>query len=426
MQQSQNLPIIPQGHFSKIWTYLPIFLACGLILISLTSSIALLWFSILLGLLIILSSSAHKYLKIVLISAFAVRVLFIFADSNLGLVPYEWDNYHSHAVVIKQNLTEGLPLFYGVDASVKVKTFAVLLTLLYMLFGNIILVFRITNAFLAIWAIQRIYRICIEVFENHNIAFRVSLFLSFFPSFIIFSSIPMRDALLFFLSADLLYRVIMFSKTKKKAFLVYLIPNLTFVFFLRPQSIPLYFVMLSVYLIFSYSHRRGWSKIAIFSLFIAAIGILFILFDRLAIAKEVLVYINAEVTWRAQGGSAYLVNMDYSSWFDIAKFIPLRFAYFTFGPPPWLVTNTFMLLSFIEALFILTFFILTVKYWTNADRLNIQPQMLLLVFGLIGLAANSIMDSNFGTAIRHRMDYVFVFFIFGCAYLQRFKIKLLR
>jgi len=320
MQQSQNPPIIPQGHFSKIWTYLPVFLACCLILISLTSSIALLWFSILLGLLIVLNSNAHKYLKIVLISAFAVRVLFIFADTNLGLVPYEWDNYHSHAVLIKQNLSEGLPLFYGVSASVKVKAFALLLTLLYMLFGNSILVFRITNAFLAIWAIQRIYRICIEVFENHNIAFKASLFVAFFPSFIIFSSIPMRDALVFFLSVDLLYRVIMFSKTKKKTFLIYLLPSLILLFFLRPPNIPLYFIMLSVYLFFSYSHRRGWSKITISSLFIAALGFLFILFDRLAITKEALAYMNAQLAWRAQGGSAYLVSMDYNNLFDIAKF----------------------------------------------------------------------------------------------------------
>jgi hypothetical protein len=142
-------------------------------------------------------------------------------------------------------------------------------------------------------------------------------------------------------------------------------------------------------------------------------------------SKTVFNYINATLYSRIEGGAAYLQGFKYTSWLDVFKYLPLRFVYFTFGPLPWHIDNLFMLLSFFEVLFLSFFIILTLKFWMLKDKANFKYILLLLLFGLLGLAANSLMDSNYGTAIRHRMNFVFVFLIFGSAYLQQFRIKLL-
>ena len=161
-----------------------------------------------------------------------------------------------------------------------------------------------------------------------------------------------------------------------------------------------------------------------------SITLMFVLFvflnwlDHAGISEKIFSYANLVVDSRDWGGSAYLQGFQYNTWFDVFKNLPIRFFYFTFGPLPWDINNIFMLLSFFEVLFILAFAIFTVNFLRVNNGLN-RHQLLLLIFCLIGLAANSLLDSNYGTAIRHRLNYIFVFFMFGSAYLQRYRIKFL-
>ncbi len=83
-----------------------------------------------------------------------------------------------------------------------------------------------------------------------------------------------------------------------------------------------------------------------------------------------------------------------------------------------------MLLGFLESviiLFLVGTFLISMR--RRAYRAETNLTLLLIAFAVVGLAANSIIDSNYGTAIRHKMNYIFVLFVFAARYLERFRIR---
>ena len=148
-------------------------------------------------------------------------------------------------------------------------------------------------------------------------------------------------------------------------------------------------------------------------------------FLNLEISNKFLSYSTREMEWRSSGGSAYLQSMRYDSWIDILRYIPVRFIHFTFGPFIWEIKNIFHLFAFLEAILIIMFFYYTLKTFSKyKNKYNFNLQILLLLFGFFGLISNAIIDSNYGTAIRHRMIYVPIFIIFACRYLRNYQIKI--
>ena len=405
--------------------YAPAIAAVILMLISLTASIVVLWTAILASILIVITFKTNIYLRRVIISAFFLRVFLIFVDENFGLIPYQWDGYFNIAVAIKQNLIEGVPIFNGVNPPGNTKAYSLLASFQYLILGNINAITKTTNGFFASMVILRIYQLGLKLFDSEKVALRAALLFAFLPSFIIYSSLDLRDSLILLVSIDILYRVIQYSDSKKMGTLLFLIIEMVLMDFLRGQNVALYLFVFLIYLLtIHFYHRPFGYKLT------ATVLLMFVLFvflnwlDHAGISEKIFSYANLVVDSRDWGGSAYLQGFQYNTWFDVFKNLPIRFFYFTFGPLPWDINNIFMLLSFFEVLFILAFAIFTVNFLRVNNGLN-RHQLLLLIFCLIGLAANSLLDSNYGTAIRHRLNYIFVFFMFGSAYLQRYRIKFL-
>ena len=130
---------------------------------------------------------------------------------------------------------------------------------------------------------------------------------------------------------------------------------------------------------------------------------------------EIVEYFATQMTYRARGGTAYLQDLEYNSYFDIFKYAPVKFIYFTYGPFIWAASNIFTLLAAIENL-VLWFF--SILFFVRFKYLKIIKSkkkynfiIFLLSFIFISLAANAAIDSNFGTAIRHRMIYIPIFYL---------------
>ena len=130
--------------------------------------------------------------------------------------------------------------------------------------------------------------------------------------------------------------------------------------------------------------------------------------------------LETEREWRASGGSAYLVDQSYESWQDVALSIPTRFLHFSFGPFPWKVKNGFQFFASLEGAFILLCFAKVIQslYRVRNRGEGFSVVLCLLGFAIVGFLANSLFDSNYGTAARHRMVYVFALipFAFNHAY----------
>jgi competence transcription factor ComK len=101
--------------------------------------------------------------------------------------------------------------------------------------------------------------------------------------------------------------------------------------------------------------------------------------------------------------------------------VPIKFVYFTFGPFIWMTRNIATFFGSLEGLANLLFIILS---WRGIKYLKLKNKSVayfLLLFSFASLAAYGVIDSNFGTALRHRISFTFIFIILSSYSLARSK-----
>ncbi len=361
-------------------------------------------------------------------SSFAFRILLIFVNEFAALLPNQPDagQYNLQAMRIVDNMSRNLPVFYDIPYSLSVKSYSFFLSLFYSVFGQIPLLAILVNSFLGILTGVLVYKMSRELFEDHRIALLASGFTLFLPSLIAFTSYVLRDALVLFLTMSMLYHFVLMSKHKNVSKNI-LLAVLTFslISIIRIQNFYLYIGFFAIYLSFLILRSKKMKTVKWGVLLLVILAGLFIYHSNKELINAIATYPLRAQPLRAAGGSAYLQNLQYHSFFDLIKFSPVRFFYFTFGPFLWNAHGSFLLLSALEGFVILIAAFFTLRYFLSSKlELNQNIQLFLLLFCLVGLLANSLVDSNFGTAVRHRMNYIIFFFIFASAYLRKYRIKI--
>ncbi|MBN1561017.1 hypothetical protein JW998_12260 [candidate division KSB1 bacterium] len=411
------------------YSHVPLIIVAVLLFLPLSCSASLL-FILAFSLLLILKypPDAGIFEKL-LWGAFLLRMAILFLNESFSLIPEQSDDlmYNRVAMEIVDNASRKLPLLYGNVHSYGIRSYATFLSLIYGVFGEIHMLAKLVNSFLGLLSGIVIYKIVLEIFPERKIALISAAFAFYLPSLIAFTSFVIRDAIILYLTYLLIYHFILFYKGKRRTLhAVSFIVLFMLISIFRIQNLYLYsafFIFFSLLLLF----RSGMKKsikmsIAASILFICSI-ILAVNFDAIF---TVLTYPFRAQPLRAEGGSAYLTSMTYNSVFDIIKYLPVRFIYFTFGPFLWDARGAFLLLSALEGILVLAATMATLLYFHHvSDRENQNLQLFLITFCLVGLVANSIVDSNFGTSVRHRMNYVIFFFIFAAAYLHNKRFRIL-
>ncbi|MFC6835089.1 hypothetical protein [Halomarina ordinaria] len=122
--------------------------------------------------------------------------------------------------------------------------------------------------------------------------------------------------------------------------------------------------------------------------------------------------LEEERDWRAQGGAAYLQDMSYESWTDVLLSAPLRGIYFQFAPFPWQVESTFHLLGLSSLPILLVLSALALYSFVRKET-DVTVAMLLLTVYFGGIVGYGLVNSNFGTNVRHRIIFNFLLVIFA-------------
>lgn len=360
--------------------------------------------------------------------AFFIRILYVFAYDLFPFLPYQpdADMYNYEAQRIWENIQRGLPIYYDIRHSLSIQSYSFFLSIIYGVFGFIPMLAQFINVFISLFSVILIYKIVMEVFENESIATLASILILFYPSFIAFTSFILRDALMMFLMVSLLFVFVRLYKGNSRIRNVFFfLIILALIGALRNQNLYLYsvfFLSFVLYLILK-SSRPKWMKITI--LFFLISGLVAFLSFNQEMFFSVLTYPFRAQPLRVEGGSAYLTEMQYDSLLNTLIALPIRFIYFTYGPFLWLVYSPSMVLSAVEGMIILVSTWLTWHYFRRKKLvINHKLQVLLISFCITGLMANAMVDSNFGTAVRHRVDYVIFLLIFASASLQSYKFKM--
>lgn len=108
---------------------------------------------------------------------------------------------------------------------------------------------------------------------------------------------------------------------------------------------------------------------------------------------------------RAHGAAVYLLGLHYETWLDVLLYAPMKVLYFLYTPFPWhiqSITELFVGMSAL-ALFVATLFV-------RRGIAMLQDRAyylgLLLSYFLTGVVTYSIIEMNYGAAVRRRIQFI--------------------
>lgn len=115
----------------------------------------------------------------------------------------------------------------------------------------------------------------------------------------------------------------------------------------------------------------------------------------------------------ALGGSAYYGDADVSSPSKALRFLPLGLAYFLLAPAPWQVWNARQVLTLPEMLAWYALIPFVAIGIVHALRTRLAASLPILAFLLFVTVSYALVESNLGTAYRHRAQVMVLFLLFG-------------
>lgn len=360
--------------------------------------------------------------------SFSIRLIAALFQELYQLAPYAWDEalFMNMGIKIK-HFFDGARASLPFETLTGVPAYGFILGVLFYLFDIHPILPRLLSVVLGTGVVYWVWMISTEVKLKESYRTLVCLIVGFTPSYVLYSTLIMRDMLIWLLTMVMVFFWVQaIDRLSIRRFTLGMIPALLLVP-LRPQYAPLFVVAIG-FIAFLFAKRTDFQLKNIrlpglqYWIFFCSFSAL-ILFGGLLVISEISRWDNATVMeylisqqgWRAQGGSVYLSDLEYTSFFDVFIYLPQRFMHFTFGPFLWNGGSAQVFASGLESLIgWIFFFILIANYKIlnrSLDSSWVQSIRFILMFVIINLITASIIDSNYGTAMRHRMIFMPLLFI---------------
>ncbi|WP_435196316.1 hypothetical protein [Natronomonas sp. EA1] len=335
---------------------------------------------------------------------------FLFAVVVLPRLPYAWDiaKFHGRAMSI---LAGRLP-----SPNPTVNSFAALEAVLYAVLTPDPTVVAVFNGLLAVLVVVPVVDLTRSLYPELPVSHGVAIPVLFLPLPFVFLTVPMRDALsvlLFFVVLAALARGVRGNLWPP----VLVIPVWGALSLLRPE--------LGIVVLAAGVAGAGLLLLDVVLIRPLRIRSLTALTSVLALAATPFVgpflpveSINTRVQSRAIGGAAYLEHADYETWVDLVVAAPIRAVYFQYAPFPLHVSSAFDLVA-VGMLPVLV--ALTVAAYRSARACYRSRSVLavVVVVYVLGVIGYGLIDSNFGTTVRHRIPFTFLLCVLAGPTLER-------
>jgi len=312
------------------------------------------------------------------------------------------------------------------DMITSVSAYGGVLGSLFFIAGQHPIIARFFNVLIGSVLILIVYNFSKRLKLSDGHALLAASIIAFMPSYIFYSAIICRDILMFLFTFVLLTYCVKFLLEDRLRYLVigFIIAILSIPF--RRQFAPILFLCFLILLVIHCKNILFYLKgirirgitisLIFFGSLILGIGVMNLIQYEISTwgNKALVEYFHEQSQYRNMGGSAYLTHIQYNSFFDIIKYLPIRFFYFTFGPFLWSANTNLIFLSSLESLIGWFSFIVIIinvkKFFIIRDKYG-TAVLYIFVFAMISLMAMSTIDSNFGTATRHRLIYMPIIYI---------------
>ena len=234
----------------------------------------------------------------------------------------------------------------------------------------------------------------------------IDFFFLLYPSFLLYSSVALREILILVFMILILYFIIVEEK-RLTAFILAL-P-------LAIIKIQNFLILVLAYIVYLFLRKRSFQRYLIFFgggllviLFGNHIPLINVFFERIDYYRWNLIAENFGYNWNFMGGYDY---QPFVSGFSIIPLVIKSFVYMLLKPFPWEVTNLVQLIQSVENIFIIALIVWVVKkkiFMPIIKRkllfLNILLVLSMTIYGLVTF--------NFGTAARFRFPFVVVYLVF--------------
>lgn len=372
-----------------------------------------------LALITFLFSKYYKSLTTILYVALSVRLVSIYFGNFILILPDSWGDatlYELYAWELSQKGFYSIVDHFPFDntsyfISWILAFFYSLIDRSIIMGQSISLFFGMCSAILGTLIASKIW--------GEKISIRVGWIIALYPTLVLYSSIILREAYIWFFFLVAIYGIVSWLKDKKfKSFIITLI-GFTGATFYHGGMIIGVIIFLTIIILISlkkFLKRLSNLKISISAVLLLVFSV--ISFDQIASIsqsipkiKSLNTLLNAEVAI-TEISQRNVKRAAFPEWtvpkteFELLYKSPIRIIYFLFSPFPWDVKKPSHLFGLFDGLFhlLLIYFLIKNfrKIWDN-KTLRIILLILVAYYVLFGMSTG-----NFGTGVRHRTKFIIV------------------
>ena len=303
-----------------------------------------------------------------------------------------------------------LALFYSLAG--RSEMMGISLSLLFSM-GSVLLGSRVANK---IW--------------DEKISIKVGWILALYPTLVLYSTLILREAYIYFFLSVALYSIVSWSKGGGfKAIIITFISFSLLTFFHGGMIIGcfIFIIILGLFYIIEVAKSLNFLKISINSLIILSLLIIVIIYlvslesiPKLGSFKSMfdMEALVEEIPLRNINRAAYPEWTIPQTAFELIYKAPIRIIHFIFSPFPWDIKKISHILGFFDGAFHIILFILIIinfkSIWSNRTLriIFIIYVSYILVFGMG--------TGNFGTGIRHRTKFMMLAILIVAPWIPKF------
>jgi hypothetical protein len=226
-----------------------------------------------------------------------------------------------------------------------------------------------------------------------------------------------------------------FAKNRSLADNAQLLVIILYLAILRPPLIFIFSLSLFFWILMPGKDCRGINKLARYLMLMISLSVgavIFIAMVKYEMVQETAMasaskfgdinYIDQRThSTSNHASSSYMGDIRLKSYGDLAAYLPKAIIYFLFSPFPWEVTSSKQALGIIDSAQLLIIYILSaimLRCFYKKDKKLATP---FLIFLIVGIVASSGLQTNAGSAMRHRTMFTYLLYPFAATQLIRRK-----
>lgn len=356
---------------------------------------------------ILLALVRGSTLKLIIISAFSLRLGLVLVDVYHAPLPGSGvDTVYFYTRGVSATISSVGDAFRYFEFGSRLYVWFV--GLLFSVFGDSAYIAQSVNAFVAALSIY-LFSQALIIFFNRRDSYLFTMIFGFWPSYVLYSSLLLRESFVTFFIMLGLLSLCRWYKTRDLNMFVWVLIGFVSASALHSGMIlciPGSILFVAVVLIKERRTKKSKKMKSVLGMFVLALVFAVGLASGVGMQKFRkaenldIDFVAAKQISASRSRAAYLQDAQTGSFSALLSQTPLRMVYFFFSPFPWSIRGGADLVGGVDAIFYGMLFIIAIKRARNGVGVNVRRAMLLMfLFSSIALAVGT---SNYGTAVRHR------------------------